>query len=167
MDTKARNRLLSIRPRPHTAAAAAEHCGGDRRGGLVGTHRIDADEAHAEREQALSDVCRQPGMVEVVVRWPPGIGVGGSCGRGCRFGGAGLALVPVPAPAGVEEYRGAGADAMGHKLDVVPDDALAHLLVRDVQDEGGEYECARWELVDGGSVNKKVRRRVDVSASVG
>jgi len=41
-------------------------------------------------------------------------------------------------------------------LDAVPCDALARLLVRDVQDEGREDERARWELVDGGAVTEKV-----------
>lgn len=59
-------------------------------------------------------------------RGTPGIGVGGGGGG---HGGDNGALVPVAAPARVEEHRRAESDAMGHRLDRVPGDALAGLLV--------------------------------------
>jgi hypothetical protein len=86
------------------------------------------------------------------VRGPPGVGVGGDGGGVGGDGG----LVPVAAPASAEKHRHSGADAMGHRFDGVPGYALARLFVGDVQDEGREYECTQWELVDSGAINKEV-----------
>ena len=154
VDAKVRHRLLPLSPRlsSTTATVAADHRGHGR-GGLIGAHRVSANEAHAKRDEALRDVWREPRVVEVVVRGRPRVMFRGGDGGS---GGSGGGRVPVAVPTGVEENRGAGADAVGHGLDSVPGDALAGLLVRHVQDEDGEYERAQRELVDGGTVNEEV-----------
>jgi len=159
MRGKVRNRLLFHYPR---LAAATANDGRLRpgQGGLVRAHRVHADDAHAKRKKALRDVRREPGVVEVVVcsRSPRAHAGGGRCvatGAGSADGGKD-GTAPITAPPGAEEDHDAGTDMSDRGLDAVPCDALARLLVRDVQDEGREDERARWELVDGGAVTEKV-----------